>query len=305
MTPTVSVNKLRHVYPPAREALRGVSFEVKAGETFALLGPNGGGKSTIFRILSTYFAPTSGTATILGLDLLRDAAAIRRRLGVVFQNPSLDGKLTVEENMRHQGHLYGLHGAPLATRIDELLARYRLSDRRRDVASSLSGGLRRRVELTKGLLHNPEVLLLDEPSTGLDPGARRDLWEHLTDLKKGRPVTIIVTTHLMDEADKCDRLLLIDEGAIVAMGRPDELKARIGGDVITIESSQPDALREQIAARFGQQPSMIGTTLRLERPAGHSFIPQLVEAFPGLVQSVNLSKPSLEDVFIHHTGRRL
>lgn len=306
----VSLQDLRHVYPAKgktaeRHALKGVSFEVRAGETFGLLGPNGGGKSTTFRVLSTYFPPTSGRVTILGLDLLREPAAVRRKLGVVFQNPSLDAKLTVEENMVHQGHLYNLSGAALTYRIGELLERYRLTDRSGEIVGSLSGGLRRRVELAKGLLHKPELILLDEPSTGLDPGARRDLWEHLGDLKKQSPVTLIVTTHLMDEAEHCDRLVLLDQGKLAASGRPAELKAQIGGDVISIESREPEALRAKIAAKFGQEPSLVGTTLRLEKAAGHSFIPQLVEAFPGEVESISLSKPTLEDVFIHHTGHRL
>lgn len=310
MSAVVSIEGLRHTYPAkgktaAREALKGVSFSVEAGETFGLLGPNGGGKSTTFRILSTYFPPDAGAVTVFGLDLQRDAAQIRRRIGVVFQNASLDAKLTVAENMRHQGHLYGLSGAELSARMDEMLQRYNLTDRRGDLAGSLSGGLRRRVELAKGLLHRPELILLDEPSTGLDPGARRDLWAHLADLKKERQVTLIVTTHLMDEAEHCDRLVLLDQGSIAAAGRPVELKALIGGDVITIESSEPESLREKISQKFGQQPALVGTTLRLERAGGASFIPRLVEAFPGLVQSVSLSKPTLEDVFIHHTGRRL
>jgi ABC-2 type transport system ATP-binding protein len=310
MSALVSVEGLRHTYPAkgktaAREALKGVSFEVQAGETFGLLGPNGGGKSTTFRILSTYFPPDAGRVTLFGLDLQTSAAEIRRRIGVVFQNASLDAKLTVAENMKHQGHLYGLSGAELSKRIDELLERYKLSDRRGDLAGSLSGGLRRRVDIAKGLLHRPELILLDEPSTGLDPGARRDLWQHLGDLKKERQVTLIVTTHLMDEAEHCDRVVLLDLGAIAAAGTPAALKAQIGGDVITIESSEPEALREKIKQKFGQEPTLVGSTLRMERGQGHAFIPQLVEAFPGLVQSVSLSKPTLEDVFIHHTGRRL
>jgi len=306
--PLVAIKDLRHVYAAKgkqaeRQALKGVSFDVGEGETFGLLGPNGGGKSTTFRVLSTYFPPTSGAVTVFGLDLQRSAAEIRKRLGVVFQNPSLDAKLTVVENMKHQGHLYGVQDLP--SRIEEMLSRYKLEDRRNDLAGSLSGGLRRRVELAKGLLHRPELILLDEPSTGLDPGARRDLWDHLRDLKKERKVTLIVTTHLMDEAEHCDRLVLLNEGTIAAAGTPAALKSAIGGDVITIESTEPESLRARIKEKFGQEPSLVGTTLRLERGQGHSFIPQLVEAFPGLIHAVSLSKPTLEDVFIHHTGRRL
>ena len=292
----VRVQDLRHTYAGGREALKGVSFEASPGERLALLGPNGGGKSTIFRILSTYFAPTSGRAEIMGVDLLKDPAAVRRKIGVVFQNPSLDAKLTVRENLVHQGRLYGS-----TEKVDSLLDRFGLTERRDELTGKLSGGLRRRVELAKGLLHSPEVLLLDEPSTGLDPAARREMWAYLDEIK----TTIIVTTHLMDEADRCERIVLLNEGKVAAQGTPAELKAAIGGDVITIETAQAESLKAKIAERFGQAPAVLGTTLRLERPQGHSFIPQLVEAFPGLIESIHLSKPTLEDVFIRHTGRRL
>ncbi len=305
----VSLQDLRHVYPAKgktaeRHALKGVSFEVRAGETFGLLGPNGGGKSTLFRILSTYFPPTSGRALVFGRDVAAEPAAVRSRLGVVFQNPSVDGKLTVWENVIHQGRLYGLSGAELRKRAEELLARYGLSERRGDVVGSLSGGLRRRVELAKGLLHRPELILLDEPSTGLDPGARRELWDHLKALKKERGVTLLVTTHLMEEAEHCDRLVLLDRGSVAASGTPEALKREIGGDVISIETDDANALSRALRERFQVETAAVGGSLRLERPSGHTFIPQLVEAFPGQIKAVSLSKPTLEDVFIHHTGRR-
>lgn len=309
MNPLLSVSNLSHTYPargrtPAREALRGVSFEVEAGETFGLLGPNGGGKSTLFRILSTYFPQTSGQAVLFGLDLVSRAREIRPRLGVVFQNPSLDAKLTVMENLVHQGHLYGLSGPELRRRASEMLERYRLSDRAEELVGALSGGLKRRVELAKGLLHGPELVLMDEPSTGLDPGARKDLWEHLKELKNSRKLTLLLTTHLMDEAEYCDRLVLLDRGSVAAQGTPESLKSEIGGDVITIESSEPARLKALIRERFALEADEVEGLLRLERERGHAFIPQLVEAFPGLIRSVSLSKPSLEDVFIHHTGHR-
>ncbi|MBI5631520.1 MAG: ABC transporter ATP-binding protein [Elusimicrobia bacterium] len=298
-----------HVYPakgkiPARQALSDVSFEVRTGETFGLLGPNGGGKSTLFKILSTYLTPSSGSVSLFGFNLTSQPREIRPLLGVVFQSPSLDPKLTVRENMRHQGRLYGLCGAELSGRIEEMLERYRLKDRAEDLAESLSGGLKRRVELAKGLLHRPQLLLLDEPSTGLDPGARKDLWEHLGDLKTSSKVTILVTTHLMEEAERCDRLVLLDQGKIAAQGAPLELKSEIGGDVISIEAENPPALQGQIRERFSLEASLVDGLLRLEKKEGHAFIPQLVESFPGAIKTVSLSKPSLEDVFIHHTGRR-
>ncbi|OGR86546.1 MAG: ABC transporter ATP-binding protein [Elusimicrobia bacterium RIFCSPHIGHO2_02_FULL_57_9] len=307
LTPAISVSRLSHTYPaknkrPARRALRDVSLEVAPGETFGLLGPNGGGKSTLFKILSTFFKPSPGLVQVLGLDAAHDAAQIRPRIGVVFQNPSLDAKLTVSENMTHQGHLYGLRGKLLLQRIASMLERYGLSDRRDEPTGTLSGGLRRRVELAKGLLHDPELILLDEPSTGLDPGARRDLWDHLRELKSSRRITLLLTTHLMEDAENCDRLLLINEGKTAASGSPRELKARIGGDVIAIESANPLELQKAIKERFDIEPALVDGSLRIERERGHAFIPQLVESFPGLIKSVNLSQPTLEDVFVHVTG---
>ncbi len=304
----VVVKAIRHEYPAtrktaARRALDGVSFSVAEGELFGLLGPNGGGKSTLFRILATAFAPTGGSAAILGHDLVADPASVRPFLGVVFQSPSLDNKLTVRENLIHGGRLYGLSGTSLTSRIDEMLSRYRLTARAGDLCGTLSGGLRRRVELAKSLLHQPKVLLLDEPSTGLDPAARSDLWEHLLALK-AEGATILTTTHLMDEGDRCDRVAILDQGKIVALGTPSALKAEIGGDVITIETDDASGLRDEITKRFGVTPQAFGGQLRLERAAGHAFIPQLVEAFPGRLRTVSLSRPSLEDAFLHHAGRR-
>ena len=304
----VEVSGVVHDYPakgksPARRALDGVSFSVPEGGLFGLLGPNGGGKSTLFRILATSFAPTSGKVSILGRDLVASPAAVRPLLGVAFQSPSLDNKLTVRENLVHAGRLYGLGGAALSGRIDELLARYRLAPRASDACQTLSGGLRRRVELAKCLLHAPKVVLLDEPSTGLDPAARRDLWDHLLALKK-EGTTILTTTHLMDEGDLCDRVAILDAGKLVAQGTPSELKSAIGGDVITIEADGATGLRDEITKKFGVTPQAFGDVLRLERADGHAFIPQLAEAFPGRLRTISLSRPSLEDAFLRHAGRR-
>jgi ABC-2 type transport system ATP-binding protein len=285
-----------------RRALDGVSFSVEPGEIFGLLGPNGGGKTTLFRILSTALDPTLGSAAVLGLDVVRDRAAVRRRIGVVFQSPSLDPKLTVIENLVHQGHLYGLRGSDLRGRIDEMLARLVLADRARDRVEKLSGGLQRRVELAKGFLHQPEVLLLDEPSTGLDPGARRDLWDYLLHLKS-RGVTALLTTHLMDEADRCDRLAILDRGRVVAAGAPETLRSEIGGHVVSVRSADPRALCDEIRGRFGGEPAVVDGTVRVERPDGAAFVPQLVGAFPGRILSVTVARPTLEDVFIRRTGR--
>jgi ABC-2 type transport system ATP-binding protein len=305
----IVIENLTHVYAPqrrgvaARTALDGLSFSVQRGEIFGLLGPNGGGKTTTFHILATYFPPTSGRARILGEDVAIHPERVRERLGVVFQNPSVDKKLSVYENLMHQGHLYGLHGADLQERIDRLLQRVALKDRARDLVEVLSGGLRRRVEVAKGLLHKPAVLLLDEPSTGLDPGARRDLWDYLAELK-AEGMTMLVTTHLMEEAEKCDRVAIVHQGKRVALGTPQALKDEIGGDVISIDTADPEALAREITARFSVEARVLDGTLRIERDHGHAFIPELVGAFPGKIRSVTLGKPTLEDVFIRKTGHR-
>jgi ABC-2 type transport system ATP-binding protein len=297
----IQVQNLTHRYGD-RIALSNVSFEVKKGEIFGLLGPNGGGKSTLFRILSTMMTPGEGHASIAGHDVERDPAAVRRRVGVVFQTQSLDKALTVEENLRAQGHLHGLSGAVLRERMEGALERLGLADRRKDLVDTLSGGLRRRVEIAKALLHRPQVLLMDEASTGLDPAARRDLSRHVEDLRTGEGVTILLTTHILEEADRCDRLVLLHQGNIVAQGTPAELRARIGGDVVVLETADPLSLAAGITERFHLQTSARDGEVRVEIENGHRFIAEVVEAFPGAVNSVGLHKPTLEDVFVRQTG---
>ena len=299
----VEVQNLSHSYG-SHQALKSVSFDVAEGELFGLLGPNGGGKTTLFCILSTLFPITAGSALILATDLGRDAATVRRKIGVVFQNPSLDLKLTVSENLVHQGHLYGLRGRTLVERVDELMDRLRIVDRRSDLVEKLSGGLRRRVELAKGLLHKPKLLILDEPSAGLDPGARIDLWQYLEQLREAEGVTILVTTHLIDEADRCNRVLILHKGKVVASGTPADLKQRIGGDIIALATKDPDALKQKIADKFKIESVVFNGRVRIERSNGHEFIAELIESFPGMIDSVTLAKPTLEDVFIHRTGHR-
>jgi ABC-2 type transport system ATP-binding protein len=288
----------------ARRALDDVSFDVRRGEIFALLGPNGGGKTTLFKILSTALSPTAGTAAIFGFDIRKQPDDVRQRIGVVFQNPSLDKKLTVLENLRYHGQLYGLRGGELNSRVSEMMERLAVADRAGNLVETLSGGLARRVELAKGLLHRPELLILDEPSVGLDPGARHDLWLYLQRLREKEGVTILATTHLIDEGDRSDRVLVLNQGKIVALDTPGRLKEQIGGDVISIATKQPEQLIGNIKARFGVTPTSLNGTLRIEKQAGHAFISQVVDAFPDLIESVNLSKPTLEDVFIARTGHR-
>ena len=236
--------------------------------------------------------------------------SVRRQIGVVFQAQSVDEKLTAYENLWHQGHLYGLHGAALTTRIREILGRVGLADREKELVETFSGGMARRVELGKGLLHHPSVLLLDEPTTGLDPGARRDLWQYLQILRDEERVSVIVTTHLMEEAERCDRLAILNEGKLVALGTPTELKHEIGGDVVLLDvTGDAEALAQRISTRFSVDATVLGNQtrahqVRIEMENGHRFITGLVEAFPGEIQSVSVSKPTLEDVFIHRTGHR-
>ena len=302
--PAVEIEGLRHLYGD-REALAGVTLSVGRGEILGLLGPNGGGKTTMFKILSTLLPASQGTVRIFEHDIRREAHHVRSHLGVVFQHPSLDPKLTTMENLRHHGHLYGLRGAPLKDRAQMLLSRLGLGDRTRDRVETLSGGLQRRTELAKALVHEPDLLLLDEPSTGLDPGARRDFSNYLAELRDQDHVTVVLTTHILDEAERCDRVGILHQGRLVALGNPDELKAKLGGDVVVIHGGDPEGLRERIREQFGCVPVLVDGSLRLERPQGHEFVRDVVEAFPGEVKSVTYGKPTLEDVFVHLTGRRL
>jgi len=299
----VQVLNITHDYG-TRKALDGVAFEVRQGEIFALLGPNGGGKTTLFKILSTALSPSDGTAKVMGFDIRTQANEVRRQIGIVFQNPSLDKKLTVLENLLYHGQLYGLRGKALKDRVNEMMARLMIADRAGNLVETLSGGLARRVELAKGLLHRPKVLILDEPSVGLDPGARRDLWMYLQQLREKEGVTILVTTHLIDEGDRSDHVLILNQGKIMAFGTPDSLKQEIGGDVISITAKDVDRLSAAIHEKFSITPRIVNGTLRVEKAQGHTFIGNVVEAFPDMIDSVSLSKPTLEDVFIARTGHR-
>ena len=308
-TAVISVQNILHRYD-GRTALDDVSFDVRPAELFGLLGPNGSGKTTLFRILSTLMLPTAGRAIIMGFDAAKDPSGLRRQIGVVFQAQSVDEKLTAYENLWHQGHLYGLRGSALQQRILEILGRVGLADRAQELVETFSGGMARRVELAKGLLHHPSVLLLDEPTTGLDPGARRDLWQYLQILRDEERVSVIVTTHLMEEAERCDRLAILNEGKLVALGTPTELKHEIGGDVVLLDATNDaESLAQRISTRFHVDATVLNDNarrnqVRIEMENGHRFITGVVEAFPGEIQAVSVSKPTLEDVFIHRTGHR-
>jgi ABC-2 type transport system ATP-binding protein len=288
-----------------RRALAGVGFRVAPGDIFGFLGPNGGGKTTLFRILATLLRPDGGRVRIFGADIVDEAALVRLQLGVVFQSPSVDVHLTVMENLLHQGHLYGLRGPELRHRAVALMERLGVADRGRDRVQALSGGMRRRVEIAKSLLHRPRLLLLDEPSTGLDPGARLELWAMLEELRADHEVTVLLTTHFMEEGDRCDRLALIDAGRVVAEGEPDALKQEIGGDVVVVKAEEPASFRRDLEDRFDLQAVVHGDVVRFEHRRAHELVGELVAAFAGRIQALTVSKPTLEDVFLDRTGRSL
>jgi ABC-2 type transport system ATP-binding protein len=282
-----------------RRALDAVSLLAAPGEWHGVLGPNGGGKSTLFRVLATLLRPDAGRFTIAGET---DPGKIRPRLGVVFQTQSLDRRLTIAQNMEAQGNLYGLAGPVLAGRMEKLLRQFQLSGREHEPVQQLSGGLARRVEIAKALLHEPAVLLLDEPTTGLDPAARREWLDLLTALRRERELTVLMTTHLLDEAERCDRLTLLHQGRVVAGGAPAELKAEVGGDVVEFGTADP----ARVAARYPEGNPRTGPDwIRFETPAGARFAAQVAEALPGVIQSITVQQPTLEDVFFRYTGARL
>ena len=284
-----------------RQALCGVSFVVEAGASFGFLGPNGSGKSTLFKLLSTIVPQQAGAITMLGHDLGRDPAAIRRRIGVVFQSPAVDKKLTVHENLRYAGLLLNLGGKELSARIDEARGAAILTDRRGDAVEELSGGLRRRVEIAKCLMARPDLVLLDEASTGLDPAARREMWKVL---RAQDGLTILYTTHLMEEAAEADQLMLLDEGSVVAQGRPGELMEEVGGQVIEIESAVAQELQSQLKSELSVEATLLDQTLRIDGENVHELVPEIMKRCGDRVRRLQLAHPSLEDVFLHRTGKR-
>ncbi len=298
----VEVSECTYSYGETR-ALDGVSFQVAPRSIFGLLGPNGSGKTTLFRILSTLLAPESGSARLFGIDVTERPIEARRQVGVVFQSQSLDSRLTVEENLVHQGHMYGLRGHGLAERIGEVLEKVGLADRRKDRVQTLSGGLRRRADLAKGLLHGPKLLLLDEPSTGVDPVARLAFWRYLEQLRSAAGVTVLLTTHLLEEADGCDELAILDRGKLIRQGTPADLKAEIGGEVVTLASGGAAAVATALAEEFAVQDARVdGDEIRFEHPEGSKWAARLMTRFGTQIESVKISRPSLEDVFLHHAG---
>lgn len=288
-----------------KAALSGVSLSVRRGEMCGLLGPNGSGKSTALRIMATLLRPSSGVVRVGGFSVAQHPREVRNRLGVVFQSPGLDEKLTVAENMRFQGYLFGLHGKPLAKRSRMLLDRFALTDRSKERVQTLSGGLKRRLELAKALLHQPEVLLLDEPSTGLDIAARQSFWDTLESLRQENKLTIVLTTHLMDEADHCDQVALLDEGNLVAKDAPQALRKALGEAVTTIETPNPANLARQLESDLGLAAKMVHGGLQI--PAGEEAISAkaLLARYGENIRAVRVGRPTLADVFLAKTGHTL
>jgi ABC-2 type transport system ATP-binding protein len=304
-TPRLRVRELARHFG-GRVALGGVSFDVAPGEVFGLLGPNGAGKTTAFRLLVGLLPAHAGTVELDGRAISPTERAYRARLGVVFQEPSLDLKLTGRENLRLGAALYGLSRAMATPRIDEALRLMELGARADEITAKYSGGMRRRVEIARVLLHEPDLLLLDEPGRGVDPEALRRIWDELGALKLRRGTSIIVTTHQPEEAERCDRIAILDAGLLSAIGTPDELRARVAGDVVRIRGERPEEIAETVRVRLGLAGVVIEGDVVLEAPRGHEVVPRVVELFPpGRLSSVATSRPTLADVFAKLTGRGL
>ncbi len=304
MTAAIEVQDLKKSYD-AVEAVRGVGFTVAAGEIFGFLGPNGAGKTTTIKILCTLLQATSGTARLAGLDVAKEPAEVRRRIGVVFQDPALDDRLTAEENLHLHAVVYRVPRAERAARIDEALKFVDLYDRRKDLTRTFSGGMKRRLEIARGLVHRPDILFLDEPTTGLDPQTRARTWEVLRDLRKTYGTTLFLTTHYMDEAENCDRIAIVDHGLIVALDTPAALKQRVGKDLVAARTAQPEALARLLTEKYGlaSMPAEGGLTFLVE--AGDAFIVKLLTSDRPPLEGISVRRPTLDDVFLSLTGRQI
>ena len=288
------------------EVLAGLSFRVQPGEIFGLLGPNGCGKSTTLRVLTGMLLPDAGELLLDGTKVEPGARALRQRMGVVFQAPSLDGRLTARENLALGAALYGLTGTPARARVEELLEFTALRERANEAVSKFSGGMRRRLELARALLHEPSLLLMDEPTTGLDERFFRQTWERIEALRAERGLTVLLTTHRAEEAERCDRVAVVDQGKVIAEGEPEALRRRVAGDVLTLEARDPEGLCRELAQRFELTPRVVEGKVVLERERGHELIPRLIEALPaGRIDSLSMHRPTLSDVFMKLTGRSL
>ncbi len=286
-------------------AVRGVSFAVPPGEVFGFLGPNGAGKSTTINMLCTLARPTSGTARIDGFDVLVERDDVRRHIGLVFQDPTLDMRLTAEQNLRLHADLYDIDPGVVPARMDQMLEMVDLADRRDQPVMTFSGGMRRRLEIARGLMHSPRVLFLDEPTIGLDPQTRSSIWRYIRALQETEGTTIFMTTHYMDEAEYCDRIAIIDRGEIVVLDTPESLKAGVGADRVAIGTEDDEAALVALHDRFGIDAAVAEGAVTFHVEAGESFIPRLFADLGVPITSVNVSRPTLDDVFLSHTGTTL
>ncbi|HEY5352061.1 MAG TPA: ATP-binding cassette domain-containing protein [Streptosporangiaceae bacterium] len=284
------------------EAVRGIDFEVAAGETFGFLGPNGAGKSTTIKILCTLARPTTGRASVAGHDVVSERDAVRRNIGLVFQDTTLDNYLTGAQNLRFHAELYAVPSAAVEPRMKQVLDMVGLWDRRDSLVSTYSGGMQRRLEIARGLLHAPHVLFLDEPTVGLDPQTRSSIWEYINDLKTREDITIFLTTHYMDEAEHCDRIAIIDHGKIVAIDTPEALKASVGKDRVQIQTADDAASIRELADLFGIEAAIHEGAVTFSVESGEQFVPQLFARLSVPIRSVSVSRPSLDDVFMSYTG---
>jgi ABC-2 type transport system ATP-binding protein len=287
------------------EAIRGISFEVQPGETFGFLGPNGAGKSTTIKILCTLAEPTKGAARVAGYDVVKQRDMVRRNIGLVFQDTTLDSYLTGEQNLRFHADLYGVPRQQLAPRMRQVLDMVGLWDRKNAEVATYSGGMKRRLEIARGLLHAPRVLFLDEPTVGLDPQTRSSIWEYINDLKQREDITIFLTTHYMDEAENCDRIGIIDHGKIVAIDTPENLKASVGKDRVQISTANDEAAIKEILDRFGLDAAMHEGMVTFNVEEGEHFVPRLFAELSQQIRSVSVARPSLDDVFMSYTGKTI
>ena len=300
--PAVSIKNVSHYYENHR-ALNEVSVDVAEECFFGLLGPNGSGKTTLFRILSTLMPPTNGSARVLGFDTNREAGEVRKRIGMIFQQPSLDDELTVIENLTFHGRLYGIEKSRLRSRIEKLSTRLGIADRLKSRVKTLSGGLKRRADLVRGILHQPRVLLLDEPTTALDPAARHSFWQLLENLRKEEKLTLILATHLLEEAESCEEIVILDEGNVMVKGNPDMLRNELGEQVLWLATKSIEELAMGLKQNFGFEAQETPTALGITGEAAVRSLPEIYARLGALIESATIRRPTLEDVFLASTGR--
>jgi ABC-2 type transport system ATP-binding protein len=301
MPAAISVNALDKRFGEVH-AVRGVDFDVQSGEVFGFLGPNGAGKTTTINMLCTLAKPTSGSATVAGHDVVKERDDVRRNIGLVFQDPTLDGYLTAAQNLELHAELYGVESKLVAPRSEQVLKMVGLWERKDNEVATFSGGMRRRLEIARGLMHSPRVLFLDEPTIGLDPQTRRSIWGYIRELKEREEITIFMTTHYMDEAEWCDRIAIMDHGQIVALDTPEALKAQVGKDRVSIHTDDDEAAIEALQERFGIEAKLSEGAVTFGVPAGEEFVPRLFAELGIPIKAVNVARPTLDDVFMSHTG---